>query len=93
MDVVALSVDSRDDARTMQQDENLSLPVIYGLNCETEADKIGAYYDEEGPFFHATNFLLRDDRVFQATYSSGPIGRMQAEHVAGLVDFYSSEES
>lgn len=90
---MALSVDSEDDARTMQQEENISFPVIYGLDCESEADKIGAYYDEEGPFFHATNFLLRDGKIFQATYSSGPLGRLEAEQVVGLVDFYSSEGS
>jgi hypothetical protein len=65
---------------------------MYGLDCEDEANKIGAYYEPEEHFFHATNFLLRDGNVVQATYSSGPIGRMQAEHVAGVVEFYQDQE-
>lgn len=91
VDVVALSVDSREDARAMQKAEELSFPVVYGLDVVEEADRIGAYYDADGGFFHATNLLLRNGRVFQATYSSGPIGRMRAAHVKGLVDFLQSD--
>jgi len=93
IDLFAVSVDSQEDARAVKQEEEIDFPIIYGMDCVPEAEKIGAYYDKEKQFFHATNFLLRDGRIVQSTYSSGPIGRMQAEHVAGVVKFYQSQEA
>lgn len=88
-----MSVDPLDDARTMKQEEELDYPVLYGLDCESVAEKTGLFYDEDDLFFHATNFLLQDGQIVQSTYSSGPIGRMEPEHVSGLVEFYQSQEA
>jgi peroxiredoxin len=90
--VAALSVDPEEDARSVVEDIGIDYPVLYGLDCELEADKIGAYYDNEGLFFHATGFLLKAGEVRQATYSSGPIGRLDAEDVAGVVEFYQNQD-
>jgi len=92
VEIAALSVDPREDARTVVDELDLTFPLMYGLDCVSEAEKIGAYYESRNEFFHATNFLLRDGSVVQATYSSGPIGRMQAEHVAEIVEFYQNQE-
>lgn len=88
--MAALSVDPEEDARTIADDLGLDFPVLYGLDCQAEVDKIGAYYDEEGEFFHATAFLLQGGTIRQATYSSGPLGRFVAEDVAGMVELYQS---
>ncbi len=53
-----------------------------------EAEKIGAYFDSENGYFQPANFILRDGKVVQATYSSGPLGRLQAEQVLMLIDHY-----
>jgi len=89
---VALSVDKEEDARTMVERHKVGFPVVYGLDVRKEADKIGAYFDSENGYFQPANFILRNGRVFNATYSSGPLGRLQAQHVLMLVDHFRKEE-
>ena len=67
-------------------------PVVYGLDVRKDAEKIGAYFDSEGGYFQPANFILRNGRVIQVTYSSGPLGRLQAEHVLVLVTHYRKQE-
>lgn len=86
--VVALSVDQEQDALKTVERHELEFPVLYGLNAQRIRNLLGAYIDEENEFLHATNFILRDGQVIHSTYSSGPLGRLQAEHVAGLVEYY-----
>lgn len=88
---MALTAENEADARTMVEEEGLTFPVLYGLELPDEADKVGADYDEEGGFFHATNFLLRGGALFHRTYSSGPLGRLRPDNVAGVVDFYAGD--
>jgi len=89
---VALSVDKEEDARTMVERHKVGFPVVYGLDVRKEADKIGAYFDSENGYFQPANFILRNGRVFNATYSSGPLGRLQAQHVLMLVDHFRKQE-
>ena len=86
--IVALSVDKEEDARKMVEKHELIFPVIYGLDVRTEADKIGAYFDSENGYFQPANFILRNGKVVHTTYSSGPLGRLQAEHVPMFVDWH-----
>ena len=89
---MALSVDKEEDARTMVERHKVGFPVVYGLDVRKEAEKIGAYFDSEGGYFQPANFILRNGRVFNATYSSGPLGRLQAQHVLMLVDHFRKVE-
>jgi len=86
-----LSVDKEEDARTMVEKHHAEFPVVYGLDVRTEAEKIDAYFDSENGYFQPANFILRDGKVVQATYSSGPLGRLQAEQVLMLIDHYRKE--
>ena len=92
IDLVALSVDKEEHARKMVEKHKLTFPVIYGLDVRKEADKIGAYFDSENGYFQPANFILRDRKVVNATYSSGPLGRLQAQHVLMLVGHYREQE-
>ena len=76
----------------MVEKYELTFPVIYGLDVRREADKIGAYFDSENGYFQPANFILRDRKVVNATYSSGPLGRLQAQHVLMLVGHYREQE-
>jgi len=76
----------------MVEKHNIEFPVVYGLDVRNEAEKIGAYFDSENGYFQPANFILRDGKVVQATYSSGPLGRLQAEQVLMLVDHYRKQE-
>jgi len=89
---VALSVDKEEDARTMVERHKVGFPVVYGLDVRKEADKIGAYFDSENGYFQPANFILRNGILFNATYSSGPLGRLQAQHVLMLVDHFRKQE-
>ena len=90
--IVALSVDAEKYAQKSVDKHSLTFPVVYGLDGRSESTKIGAFIDEEKGFFHATNFLLRDGAVKHATYSTGPLGRLQAKNVAMLVGYYQGKE-
>lgn len=72
----------------MAEKHEIGFPVVYGLDVRKEADRMGAYFDSENGYFQPANFILRDGKVVQATYSSGPLGRLQAEHVLMLIDHY-----
>ncbi len=76
----------------MVERHKIGIPIVYGLDVRTEAEKIGAYFDSEGGYFQPANFILRNEKVVQVTYSSGPLGRLQAEHVLMLVDHYRKQE-
>ena len=92
IDLVALSVDKEEHARKMVEKHKLTFPVIYGLDVRKEADKIGAYFDSENGYLQPANFILRDRKVVNATYSSGPLGRLQAQHVLMLVGHYREQK-
>ncbi len=76
----------------MVEKHKIGFPVIYGLDVRTEAEKIDAYFDSEGGYFQPANFILRNEKVVQATYSSGPLGRLQAQQVLMLVGHYREQE-
>ena len=76
----------------MAEKHKIGFPVVYGLDVGKEADKIGAYFDSEHGYFQPANFILRNGKVVQATYSSGPLGRLQAEQVLMLIDHYRKQE-
>lgn len=89
MRVYALSVDTADDAARTVKRHGLSFPVGYGLDLDETVRKTGAYADREKGHLQATSFILRNGAVAHATYSSGPLGRLQAEHAAGFVEYAS----
>lgn len=89
---MALSVDAEKHAQKTVDKNNVSFPVVYGLDGPAESGKLGSFIDEEKGFFHATNFILRNGEVKHATYSTGPLGRLQAKHVSMLVGYYKSQE-
>jgi len=76
----------------MVEKHNAGFPVVYGLDVRKEAEKIDAYFDSENGYFQPANFILRDGKVVQATYSSGPLGRLQAEQILMLIDHYRKQE-
>jgi len=76
----------------MVEKHKIGFRVVYGLDVRKESEKIGAYFDSENGYFQPANFILRNGKVVQATYSSGPLGRLQAEHVLMLVDHYREQE-
>jgi len=90
--VVALSVD--DEAVTIGAIEKheLSFPVGHSADADQVAAVTGAYTNETPRYLEATGFLLAPDgRILNAVYSSGPLGRLVAEDVIGMVAYLKSK--
>jgi peroxiredoxin len=90
--VVAFSVD--DEETTAALAEKLRLP--FPMGHSVDADKIsaitGAFTNDDPRYVQSTGFLLAPDgTVINAVYSTGPIGRLVAEDVAGLVRYVKSQ--
>jgi peroxiredoxin len=90
--VVALSVD--DEATTIGTIEKhkLSFLVGHSAGADQVAAVTGAYTNEAPHYLQTTGFLLGPDgRILNAVYSSGPIGRLVAEDVVGMVSYLKSK--
>ncbi len=86
--VVAASVDALEDARKTVETHSLAYPVGYGLKVRDVAAATGAFFEEKRGILHATSFVVAPDRtVANASYSTGPIGRLTAADCIGLIDF------
>lgn len=84
--VVAASVDPIDKAKEVAAE--LSFPVGYGVT-RAQANQLGSWWEERRSIIQPSEFLLAaDGKVRSATYSSGPIGRVDAADVVKLVTMY-----
>ncbi len=78
-EVVALSVDSLEQAQQTVEQHRLSFPVLYGLDAHQVEKTIGASINPDPLYLQATDFVLRPDgTVAVAVYSSSAIGRLVA---------------
>ena len=84
--ILAASVDTGDKAGEVAS--GLDFPVAEGVTRE-QARALDAWWEERRSIIQPSEFVLdRKGRVVTSTYSSGPIGRMDAEDAAKLVAFY-----
>ena len=84
--IVAASVDTGERAGEVAGD--LDFPVAEGVTRE-QARALDAWWEDRRSIIQPSEFVLdRAGRVVTSTYSSGPIGRMDAEDVAKFVAFY-----
>ncbi len=89
--VAAASVDSGDKAREVA--DGLPFAVAEGVKRE-DADKIGAWWEEKRNFIQPSEFVVGGDgRVVTSSYSSGPLGRIDAADVVSLIKFYESRKA
>ncbi len=83
--ILAASVDPLDKATDVQQE--LGFPIAYGVTRE-QADAIGAWWEDRRDIIQPSEFVLDGDgKVLSATYSTGPVGRMDAGDALKLVKF------
>jgi peroxiredoxin len=86
--VVALSVDDETRGAALIEKHHLSFPVGHSADAAAIAATLGAYTNDEPRYLQSTGFVLAPDgSVITAVYSSGAIGRLVAEDVAGLVQY------
>ena len=84
--VVAASVDPIDKAKEAAAE--LGFPMGYGVTREI-ADELGAWWEERRGIIQPSEFVVgANGKVMSATYSTGPIGRVDAADVVKLINFY-----
>jgi peroxiredoxin len=86
--VVALSVD--DEATSAALVEKLHLRFLVGHSADPDkvAATTGAFTNEDPHYLQSTGFVLSPSgNVLTAVYSTGAIGRLTADDVAGFVDY------
>ncbi len=89
VDVVALSVDSLDKAKETVGKLQLTFPVAYGLEAPRDAEKIGAFWDQQRKIIQPADFVLDSDKkVVDASYSIGPVGRIVAADALSHIQFF-----
>ena len=82
VDVVGLSVDSREDTAELTERLGIEFPLVGELAYPDALDAVGAYRFERRQAFQATAFVLdADRRVEAAVYSATNVGRLQPEEV------------
>ncbi len=87
--IVAASVDPLDKAREVAAE--LSFPVAYGVT-RAMADQLGAWWEDRRAIIQPSEFVVAaDGKLRSSTYSSGPIGRVEAGDVVKLVTFYDKQ--
>jgi len=83
------SVDPLDKAKEIAA--GVSWPVGYGVTREV-ADELGAWWEERRGFAQPAEFIVgRDGKVIASSYSSGPLGRIDAADVVKLINFYEAQ--
>ena len=88
--IVAASVDPIDKAREVAAE--VSFPVGYGITRDI-ADKIGAWWEDRRNIVQPSEFIVgADGKVVTSSYSSGPLGRIDAADVVKLIKFYESRK-
>lgn len=90
--VVALSVDDEATTAGAIEKYKLSFPVGHSADADKVSEVTGAYTNATPHYLQTTGFLLSPDgKILNAVYSSGPIGRLVAEDVIGVVTYLKSK--
>ncbi len=90
VEIIAASVDDAEMAAEVQVD--LDFPVAYGVTRE-QADSIGAWWEDRRSIVQPSEFILDGSgKVVSSTYSSGPIGRLDAADAMKLIKFIESQK-
>ena len=86
MKVVAASVDPIDKAKEVAA--GLTFPVGYGVT-RAQADQLGSWWEDRRGIVQPSEFMLgADGKIMMASYSSGPLGRVEAVAVVRMANFY-----
>jgi peroxiredoxin len=86
--VVALSVDDEETTRALVEKRGLPFPVGFGADASRVAAATDAFMHDDPPYLQSTGFVLDPEgRVIVSVFSSGAIGRLVPDDVAGLVRY------
>jgi peroxiredoxin len=91
--VVSLSVDDEATARELIAKHGLAFPVGHSADAAAIHEATGAFVNVDPVYLQSTGFVLDPDgNVVVSVYSSGAIGRLVPEDVAGQVKYFRSKQ-
>ncbi|QFY10008.1 redoxin domain-containing protein [Nonomuraea phyllanthi] len=86
--VVAVSVDDEATTKELIDRHGLRFAVGHSADAEAFAEATGAFVHDDPRYLESTGFVLDPEgRVIVSVYSSGAIGRLVPEDVAGLIRY------
>ena len=86
--LAAVSVDPQDKALEMVEKYRIRFAVACGADAVAVSAATGCFYDAGKGFLHAAGFLLDPEGlIINAVYSTGPLGRLEAETCLVKVEF------
>lgn len=90
--VIAFSVDDETTTVGLVNKHKLHFPIGHSADAAKVAAATGAYTNDKPHYLQATGFLLAPDAsIVNAVYSSGPLGRLVPDDVAGMVAYLKSK--
>ena len=94
VEVVALSVDDEAVSAALVDKMRLNFPIGFGVKADEISAVTGAYVAEGAAYLQSTGFILdKSGRILTAVYSSGAIGRLVPDDVAGFVRYVESHDA
>ena len=94
VEIVAVSVDDEAVSAALVDKLRLNFPVGFGVKADVISAATGAYVSQDGSYLQSTGFVLdKQGRILTAVYSSGAIGRLVPEDVAGFVRYIESRDA
>ena len=86
--VVSLSVDDEAATKALTDKHHLTFPIGHSADADKVSALIGAFVNPEPKYLQATGFILDPEgRVVISVYSSGAIGRINADDAIGFIRY------
>ena len=85
--VIGATVEDRETAARMAEEEGLTFPIAYGVT-EERVKPLAPWWAEDkahGRYLQPTEFLVGRGVVLGSMYASGPIGRMDVGAAAAFI--------
>ena len=92
--VIGATVEDRETAARMAEEESLTFPIAYGVN-EESVESLAPWWAEDklrGHYLQPMEFLVRRGIVFGSMYASGPIGRMGVRQAMAFIKYRESRQ-
>jgi len=90
---VAFSVDDEAASTALVEKHRLNFPIGHSADADEIAAATDAYTNDSPHYLQSTGFVLDPTgHVVTAVYSSGAIGRLTADDVAGLIRYIKSHK-
>lgn len=88
--VFAASVDPIDKAKEVAA--GVSFPIGYGVT-RSQADQLGSWWEDRRGIVQPSEFILgRDGKIMHASYSSGPLARLEPMDVVRMINFSEAQQ-